>query len=63
MVMVRFLGNKNKMEVHDLINEETNCQIKEIKSEHKKYFTPDTLEQARKEGFDNCAWCLGGSKR
>jgi len=61
--MAHYLGNTNKMEVHDLYNEQTNCQIKEIKTEHRKSFNPDTLEQARTEGFDNCAWCLGGSKR
>ena len=63
----RYCGNKNKMEVHDLDNEDTRasgCQIDEIISAgHVKTFDPDTLEQARKEGYDNCAYCIGGSTR
>jgi hypothetical protein len=58
-----YLGNKNTMEVHNLSKQTQNCQINEIKFEHRKYFTPDTLEQAHKEGFDNCAYCIGNSKR
>lgn len=48
------------MEVHDLTNQKVNCQINEIKPEHKKYFNPDTLAQAKSEKFDNCEWCIGG---
>lgn len=62
----RYLGNSNykKMEVHDLLNEQTNCQIDEIiKARHAVVFEPDTLEQASKAGYDNCAYCLGGSTR
>ncbi len=62
----RFVGNTNKGEVHDLTKEDTSqngCQIDEIKPEHLKFFKPDKLEQAKKEDFDNCAKCLGGSKR
>lgn len=62
----RYLGNNNpsKMEVHDLHNEQTNCQIDEIlKANHAVVFDPDTLEQAHSEGYDNCAYCIGGSKR
>lgn len=58
-----FLGNKNTTEVHNLNNQQTNCQINEIKSENKKYFVPDTLDQAHLEGYDNCAYCIGGSTR
>ena len=58
-----YLGNKNSTEVHDLNNQQTNCQINEIKLEHKKYFNPDTLAQAHSEGYDNCAYCIGGSTR
>ena len=61
--MPQYLGNKNNMEVHDLYKQQTNCQINEIKPEHKKYFIPDTLDQAHKEHFDNCHWCIGFSKR
>lgn len=59
----RYLGNKNNKEVHDLDNEKPSCQIKEIKDTNKVYFTPDTLEQSYKEGYDNCAWCIGNSKK
>ena len=65
----RYLGNssKNKMEVHDLDNEDTNpngCQIDEIiRAEDDVRFTPDTLDQAHKEGYDNCDKCLEGSTR
>lgn len=63
----RFLGNTNNMEVHDLDNEHTapsECQIDEIiRAGHARTFNPDTLEQAHRDGYDNCAYCLGGSKR
>ncbi|MFX0068793.1 MAG: hypothetical protein ACFFA1_07285 [Promethearchaeota archaeon] len=63
----RFVGNTNKKEVHDLENEQTKpneCQIDEIiKADHARTFEPDSLEQANKEGYDNCAHCVGGSKR
>lgn len=60
-----FLGNKNKMEVHDLNKEDKNrngCQIEEfLEAGHGVGFDPDTLEQAYKKGFNNCARCLGNS--
>ena len=63
----RFCGNNHKMEVHDLDNEDkslSGCQIDEIiASGHTKTFSPDNLEQAHKEGYDNCAKCIGGSRR
>lgn len=59
----KYLGNKNTMEVHDLDNEKTNCQINEIKIEHIVTFYPDNLEKAIRNGYDRCAHCLGNSKR
>lgn len=63
----KYCRNTNKMEVHDLDNEDTRpsgCQIDEIiEANHAKIFDPDSLEQAHKEGYDNCAYCIGGSKR
>lgn len=59
--MVQYLGNTNKKEVHNLLNRQGNCQIEEIKSEHRQEFL--TLAQAHAQGFDNCHWCIGGSKR
>jgi hypothetical protein len=62
--MVRYLGNMSKMEVHDLENEKVQCQIQEIKDAgHDVHFSPDTLEEAHKRGYDNCAYCIGGSRR
>lgn len=58
----RFCGNTNKMEVHDLDNEKIACQIEEvIGAGHAVAFETDTLEQAHKERYDNCAYCIGGS--
>ena len=60
----QFLGNINTMEVYDLDNEQTLCQIDEIiTAGHDRYFTPDTLSQAKSQGFDNGHWCIGGSER
>ncbi|MHB8155073.1 MAG: hypothetical protein ACYDFR_03345 [Candidatus Omnitrophota bacterium] len=63
----RFLGNKNKTEVHDLTREDRNtngCQVDEfLRVGHGVYFVPDDLQQAHTEGYDNCAKCLGGSTR
>jgi len=59
-----YLGNKNEKEVHYLPNEQTQCQIDEIISAgHAVGFSPDTLEEAHGNGYDNGAYCLGGSKR
>jgi hypothetical protein len=59
-----FLGNTNKHEVHELVRETRNCQIDEIiLAGHAVVFSPDTLAQAKSEGFDNCDWCLAASTR
>ncbi len=62
----KYLGNSSSghMEVHDLKNEKEQCQINEIiEAGNAVVFDPDTLEQAKNEGYDNCAFCLGGSER
>lgn len=59
--MTRHLGNKNEMEVHDLENEQANCQISEIRAEHRVAF--NSLSEAHAAGYDNCHWCLGRSTR
>lgn len=61
--MTIHLGNRDKMEVHYLPNEQKNCKLSKIKPEHEKFFDPDTLQQAHAEGYDNCRWCLGNSRR
>ena len=61
----QYLGNTKSTEVHDLDNEQTGpseCQIDEIiKAGHDKPFT--SLASAHGAGYDNCAYCLGSSKR
>ena len=61
----QYLGNKNKMEVHDLDNEKTSpnqCQIDEIiRAGNDVPF--NSLAAAHNAGYDNCAWCIGDSKR
>lgn len=57
----QYLGNSNTEEVHDLDNEQTNCQIDEIKEEHIVCF--GTLSAAHEAGYDNCHWCLGDSSQ
>ena len=63
----RYWGNINTKEVHDIDNEDTSpsgCQLLEIiMHKHVRIFDPDTLEQAHKEGYDNCAKCIGDSTR
>jgi len=61
-----YLGNSDPdhMEVHDLHKEKTQCQIDEIiRARNAVVFDPDKLEQAHSEGYDNCAYCIGGSLR
>ena len=63
----RFVTNNNKHEVHDLTKEDrrpSGCQVDEfLGAGHGVYFIPDTLSQAHSEGYDNCAKCIGGSRR
>ena len=60
----QYLANSNpsKMEVHDLDNEKAQCQIDEIiAAGHERPYT--SLEAAHAAGYDNCAYCIGGSNR
>lgn len=60
----QFLANTSatKREVHDLDAETNQCQIDEIiAAGHDKPYT--TLDAARRDGYDNCAYCLGNSRR
>lgn len=64
-ILKSYLGNSSPshMEVHDLRKEKTQCQIDEIiKAGHAVVFSLDILEKAHKEGYDNCAYCIGNSK-
>ena len=58
----KYMGNAHKMEVHDLDNEKSLCQIDEIlRAGHERPF--QVLPDAHAQGYDNCAYCLGGSTR
>jgi len=58
----RFIGDSSKKIVHDTLYEKKyligECKIDEIKTKNIKTFSPDTLEQAKKEGFKPCEYCL-----
>lgn len=63
-ILKNYLGNTNTYEVHSLRDENANCQINEIlRAGHAVTFTPDTQAQANADGFDNCAYCIGGSTK
>ena len=54
---VRYCGNANTKEIHDLDNESANCQIDEIiNAGHAIPFT--NLSTAEEKGYDNCFYCL-----
>lgn len=58
----RFIGDTRKNIVHDQVYEKNHllgeCQIDKIKIECIRTFSPDKLEQAKKEGFKPCKYCL-----
>lgn len=59
---VRFCGNTNTTEVHDLDNEQVVCQIDEIiQAGHAIPF--NTFDDAHQAGHDNCHYCIDGSTR
>ncbi len=55
-----FFGVKSKKIVHDLNEIISECDTLGVKKKDRKYFTPDTLTQAEKEGYSKCPSCLGG---
>ena len=60
----RYLANTSpsKREVHDLDNERVSCQIDEIiRAGHDKPYI--SIDTARRDGYDNCAYCIGNSTR
>src|SRR5690606_4569542 len=56
----RLLGNSGSRELHDLDNEKPQCQIAEIRPDHRFYLQSE--EQARKLGYDFCAFCFGKAR-
>jgi hypothetical protein len=59
--MKQFVGNNDTKIVHDVDNEQPrNCHITRIVAvDNAVTFTPDTLDQAQKEGYTGCKYCLG----
>ena len=53
-----YFGDKSQNIVHDLNLASKDCKIVSVKTTNKKYFVPDTLEQAHKEGYQDCKFCL-----
>lgn len=55
----RFLGNESAMEIHDLDNERSECEIDAIIAAGADvYFDPDSLAQAHSEGYVNGCDCI-----
>lgn len=53
----RFVGNTLTLEVHDLLNEKTLCQIDEIlKAGNDEPIL--TLFEAKLKGYDHCPYCI-----
>jgi hypothetical protein len=60
----RFFGNKDTKVVHDLDNEKPQCRINKIFFDGDAVvFTPDTLVQARREGFYKSHVCIEKSRQ
>ena len=63
----RFLGNRDKKEVHDLKCEDASqngCQVNEfIRSDNAVGFIIDTLDQAHQERYTTCARCIGRTEK
>lgn len=58
----QYLANVSKLEVHDLDNEKSSCQINEIISDgHDKAYR--LLRAAQRDHYDICPWCLSKPKR
>lgn len=58
----QYCANTAKREVHDLDSESGSCQIDKIiaAGNDRPYHT---LASAKRDGHDNCHWCLGESER
>jgi len=55
--MPGYLGDKEVMTVHHLANMQKECNVYQIKTNFKQYFTPDTIENAKHAGFKPCQHC------
>lgn len=58
----KYLANVHDKEVHDLDNEKPQCQIDRIiAAGHDRPY--NSLDAAHRDGYDNCAYCIGNSTR
>jgi hypothetical protein len=53
-----FVGDTSKNLVHSQLYEKTECQIDSIAENCIRTFSPDTLDQAKSEGYMPCKYCL-----
>ena len=60
MVLAGYFGKKSDMIVHHLAVMKPDCKIRPVKKEDRVYFTPDTLENAKNQGFVSCKYCING---
>lgn len=60
----RYIGDLRSKEkiVHDFAFQKESvlrdCNLRELTTEHLQLFDPDTLDQAKKQGFHPCPHCL-----
>lgn len=57
--VTRYLGNSHTRELHDLKNTTRQCQIDEIRADHRRYFESPERAAAPPFGYDTCAYCMG----
>jgi uncharacterized protein len=58
--MPRYLGNAGTTQFHDLSRVRPQCQVARVVAGGRdRYFTPDTVEQALRQGFEPCWFCIG----
>ena len=58
--MARYLADKNTKEIHDLYKSQVDCQIDEIKPEHRIMIDSigEVLRYIREYEYNGCKWCL-----
>jgi hypothetical protein len=55
--MAGYMGDKSSMVVHHLAMMSVDCKIHDVEKTNMHYFTPDVLDQAKKENFTPCRYC------
>jgi hypothetical protein len=56
-IPTQFLGNSKTQELHNVDNEQTLCQLNEIRLDRRHYF--NSIDEALLIGYDHCAYCFG----